>query len=119
MPGGGRQSGWREGMVPSAMEVVCFIAALKESCGCSVAVDTRKPSEGGRNGSHEKDKTQDNKAGGMAAGPERGPVVERSRWLGWQKRRPWDSVRKKRRGICGLPTFLCAVLAEMKNEWEE
>lgn len=59
MPGGGRQSGWREGMVPSAMEGVCFIAALKESCGCSVAVDTRKPSKGGRNGSHEKDKRQE------------------------------------------------------------
>ena len=43
-------------MVPSAMEEVCFIAALKDSCGCGVVVDTRKSSEGGGNGSHEKDK---------------------------------------------------------------
>lgn len=43
-------------MVPSAMEGVCFIAALKDSCSCTVAVDTRKSSKGGRNSSHEKDK---------------------------------------------------------------
>lgn len=36
--------------------MVCFIAALKDSCGCGVAVDTRKSSEGGGNSSHEKDK---------------------------------------------------------------
>lgn len=103
-------------MVPSAMEGMCFIAALKDSCGCSVAVDTRKSSERGRNSSHEKDK-ETRKQGGWHGNWSKGRtvVVERSRW----KRGPWDSLREKRRGLCGLPTFLCAVFAETKNEWEE
>lgn len=87
MSGGGRQSGsCGDGMVPSAMEGVCFIAALKDSCGHSVAMDTRKSSEGGRNSSHEKDK-RDRITRRVAWQPDRGRtvVVERSRWLEWQE----------------------------------
>lgn len=72
-------------MVPSATEGVCFITTLEDSCGHSVAMDTRKSSEGGRSSSHEKDKRDRiTRRAAWQQGRGRTVVVKRSRWLGWQ-----------------------------------
>lgn len=104
-------------MIPSVMGGVCLITALKDSCGCSVAKHTRKSSERGRNCSHEKDKRDriTRRLNSGCTGGTTSSCREKQMVLGGRKKRPWDSLRRKRRGICGLSAFLCAVFAEMKN----